>query len=294
MKKVLFISLASMALFATSCDDNNDEDWKENTINLQTTSAAVIIPSNTSDDVTFIPEYALRYEQSVADGKVAVKSMTPIKLPDETTFSFYSPSTSTTGNQLTILVDPMPFKSDDGRDVRLRTRLTSQYFNYDSNNNQILQTGRSAFSLSIINIATQYTIKTFQPQCYFSGKTNTLINNEQPFTNPNILYAVDIDIANRKATVTMFNAKFAEAAPNIRVLRLRNLSFVGDRSSGYRIEGTNVVPEVQEGNQWIPNQHFTFDSFSLVPTSENLSVASINYRVAGIYTGSCTGSYIVQ
>lgn len=294
MKRQLFLPIAAVALLATSCGDDNKNDWDGNTMNIQTSSAAVILPSNPSDEPVFVSDYILRYSQSLNDGKVTVKSPNPIKLSDGSDFTFQSPATSASGNQLTTIVEPLPFTTADGTTVRLRTRLTTQYYTYNKSNGQTSPVGPVSVSAAVINISSGYVLKTFQTDCCFSGVTNTLINGDTPYANADILYQVETDLTNRKATVTIYNAKFAEAAPSIRVLRLRNLTLRPDRSSGYVIEGTDIVPEVQEGSEWVPNTRFTFNSFSIVPTNDNLTIASINYRVAQIYTGSCNGTYIVQ
>lgn len=294
MKKTILLPFAALALIASSCSDDNPNDWDKQTINMQTSGIAVVIPSATDQDPVFVPDYQLRYSKSIADGKVSVKSMTPLRLPDGNLFSFESPATDVTGNQLTTIVEPLPFETPEGQTVRLRSRVTSQYYYYDRATGKTMLTGPQSISLTILNIGTGYTVKTIQPRSWFAGTTKTLVNGDNPYSNSEILYEVNLDVVNRKATVLMYNAKFAEAAPNIRVLRLRDLTLRTDRSSGYVIEGTGIVPEVEEGSQWVPNQRFTFDSFTLVPTSDNLSRASINYRVAGIFTGQCTASYIIQ
>lgn len=292
MKKILLISTVALSLAASSCDDNKN-DWAENTINIQTQSPAVVIPVYGDEEAEFVPEYTLRYSQSLEDGKVIMKSMNAITLPDGSKFSFETPSTTPGGNKLTTTVEPMPFVSN-GLNLRLNARLTQQYYNYNVSTGNVEYVSNFPVSLAVVNIGSKYTLKTFQTKSCFSGKTTTLINGENPYTNSDILYEVQADIVNRKATVVIYNAKFAEAAPNIRVLRLRNLSIVPDRTSGYLVEGSSITPEVLEGSEWIPNQRFVFDSFKLQPTNDNLSIASINYRVAGVYTGNCVGSYIVQ
>lgn len=293
MKKILLGALALVALTFSSCDDNKN-DWGENTVNIQTSSSAVLIPVSGNDNPVFLTDYTLRYSQSMDDGKVTVRSMSPITLPDGSSFTFQAPATNIEGTQLTNIVEPMPFTDKDGRSLRLRTRLTQQYYAYNKSTGKVDNVNPVPISLMVLNIGSSYILKTIQDYSCFSGNTTTLINGENPYTNPNIVYQLELDIVNSKATVTLYNAKFAEAAPNIRVLRLRNLSLKTDRSSGYVVSGTDVVPEVLEGSEWVPNQRFSFNEFSIVPTNDNLSIASINYRVANIYTGSCVGSYIVQ
>lgn len=293
IKKTLFASVALLALAATSCDDNNDNNWDDDTYNIQTSCPVVVIPSSQSDEPYFVEEYNLRYAQYINSGKMKVTGMTPLTLSDGSSFRFETPEFNPGGTSQTIIADPLPFDAD-GKTVRLNSRCTNQYFVYDPGNNSISFVGPNAISVGTIRVGDSYTIKTFQKKCGFRGKTTTLINGDSPYATEEIFYEVEADLLNRKATVTMYNAKFAEAAPKIRILRIRNLSMTPDRSSGYRIEGAGLVPEVLEGNNWIPNNRFTFDRFTLVPTNENLSRASINYTVAGSYTGTCNGTYIVQ
>lgn len=294
MKKILLSSVALLAIAFSSCDDNNKNDWPTDSVNIQTSSSAVLIPLSANDEPVFLTDYTLRYSQSMSDGKVSVRSMKAITLPDGTAFSFESPATGITGNQFTTIVEPMPFTDKDGLTLRMHARLTSQYYAYNKSTGKIDNINQVPISVMTLNIGSSYVLKTIQNEMAFSGKTTTLINGENPYSNAGIVYQLNLDIANGKASVTIYNAKFAEAAPNIRILRLRNLTLKADRSSGYTVTGTDIVPEVLEGSEWVPNQRFTFNEFRLVPTSDNLSIASINYCVAGVYTGTCVGTYIVQ
>lgn len=293
MKKILFTSLASLALLATACDDNNENNWENNTYNLQTTSALVVIPNNPSDVPYFEPEYSLRYSQSLGTGQMKVTSINTLMLPDGTNFAFTTPEFKPSGTSQTIIADPMPFDVN-GKSVRVNLRCTNQYYSYSSTNTGILSVGPNVISVGTIKIDNDYSLKLLQEICAYSGKTTTLINGDNPYSNSEILYQVNLDLVKRTATVIMYNAKFAEAAPSIRVLRLRNLTLTADRSTGYKIEGTNVVPEVLEGDNWIANERYTFNSFTLAPTNDNLTTVSINYRVAESFTGTFNGSYIVQ
>lgn len=293
MKKILISMFALLSLVATSCNDNK-EGWDENTVNVQTSSPAILIPVTGNEEPVFVQDYALRYSQSLADGKVSVKSISTLSLPDGTSFSFESPATTVSGTQLTNIIEPLPFTGADGRTVRLRARLTQQYYNYNRSSGRVESLSQFPISLAVLNIGTNYMLKTIQEVNTFAGKTTTLINDANPYTTPDIVYELTLDIVNRKASVVLYNAKFAEAMPNIRIMRIRNLTLRADRSSGYVVEGENLVPEVLEGSEWVPNQRFAFNNFSLTPTNDNLSMASIKYRVANVYTGSCIGSYIVQ
>lgn len=101
-------SVALIALAATSCDDNKN-DWDKNTMNLQTESPVIVIPVSSADEPYFVNDYRIRFSQSLEDGKVSVRSMTPITLPDGSSFTFETPATNITGNQLTNIINPVPY-----------------------------------------------------------------------------------------------------------------------------------------------------------------------------------------
>lgn len=293
MKKFLLPSLGLLALSLASCDDNKN-GWDTNTMNVQVQSLALLIPTSADQEPVFVQDYKLRFAQSLEDGKMGVKSMSPITLPNGKTFSFETPYTNISGNNLTYIIDPLPYTTEDGTTVRLRSRLTQQYYAYSTGVNAVIDVNQPPVNLTVINIGTDYILKTLQPTMTFCGKTTALVGGQNPYTNEGTSYQVTLDVVNRKAEVIIYDAHFAEAMPLIRVMRLRDVPLTVDRSTGYQINGENIIPEVLEGETWVPNEKFVFNKFSLVPTAENLSTASINFTVATVFSGTCQGSYIVQ
>lgn len=293
MKKILLSSIALLAMVASSCDDNKN-DWEKNTMNVQVNSPAVVIPNNGTGEAYFLNDYALRFTQYMEDGKVSVVGITPVALPNGTNFTFQSPATAVTGNQFTVLVNPLAFTTDNGNTVNMSSRFTQQYYSYNPTNSTTNSINQAPIDLTVINVDNEITIKTIQKVMTFAGTTVGLINGSNPFENENVLYEANLDITNRKAEVIIYNAQFAAAMPSIRVMRLKDLTLTPDVMTGYTIKGENIVPEVLEGTNWIPNSNFSFNSFSIIPNSDNLSSASISFKVATIFSGTCLGSYIVQ
>lgn len=292
MKKILLPSLAAFALLATSCVD--DHGYEENTVNIQVKSPAVVIPSSSTEEAYFINDYSIRYTQYTKDSKMSLVGLTPLTLPNGTTFNFSSPATSVSGNQFTFIIEPLSFTTENDITVQLRSRLTMQYYSYNPGTASTSVLNNAPIALTVVKIGNSYTLKTLQNVMSFAGTTTSLINGSNPYENPNVLYELTPDYTNRKAQIIIYNSKFAEAMPAIRVMRLTGLSFVPSASTGYVVSGENIVPEVLEGNNWIPNEKFVFNNFSLQPTNDNLSMASISFKVATSFTGTCQGSYIVQ
>lgn len=292
MKKSIFFASMALLFLATACSD--DDDYEKNTLNVDITSEAVVMPLNGYNIAPqFITDFQVRVTQNMYEGWAKLHSLKSVNI-DGQEFSFTTPETNTSGDSYSLIVNPMQFTAKNGQTVNLKSEFTTKYYYYNVSTNQAItnpaQTPGSRMIASI-SVDDKYVIRTFQKATFFAGTTVTTINGQNPYSNPDILYNVNLDLTNRTATVIFYNAKFAEPAPVISKMRLRNLVLEPDAQCGYRISGENVVPEVQEGDSWIPNTNYTFTSFSVTPASADLTKANIVYQVGNAYHGECLGSY---
>lgn len=146
----------------------------------------------------------------------------------------------------------------------------------------------------------RYMIKTFQENTFYTGVTNTTYpygGSVATATNDKIYYLLNIDTEENpyKASLIMFNAKFSdsEREPVKTQINVNDLSI--DLSDGkIVVSGKDVIPETVEGGVSTPIPSFIFNEIEFSTTNENLTQCSIKFKVAGVYTGSFTGSYLMN
>lgn len=131
-----------------------------------------------------------------------------------------------------------------------------------------------------------YRIASVPLNCYYQGVTKSNIDN---FESTDGYYGVSIDAKTKKALVVIYEIKFADQMPKLNIV-LRDLDVVFT-TNGYKIVGDNVVPEMIEGTSSTPNPNFKFDSFDLTSRFDHMGEIAIQFRVAGRYEGSFSGSY---
>lgn len=139
------------------------------------------------------------------------------------------------------------------------------------------------------NIGSKYTVRTFWNDLTFSGYTNTSYPGGS-FESKNILYRVVMNVKEKKATVILYNAQFAENMPELTNIVLKDLP-IDFKNQGYVIKASNVTPEIYESGEGTPNNKFIFNSFEL-NSSGDLTSANCYYEVNGTFNGEFSGSYI--
>lgn len=138
-------------------------------------------------------------------------------------------------------------------------------------------------------------VRTFWPDVTFRGNTTTTYPGaggvEKSFSSSEVKYRVIINSSDKKATVILYDAKFAEEMPKpLTNVVLKDLP-VTFTNAGYDINGTDITPLVYEGGVGTPNTDRIFNSFSL-SVGGDLTEAAISYKVANVFNGSFYGSYI--
>lgn len=142
-------------------------------------------------------------------------------------------------------------------------------------------------------IGDAYRVNTFQEDTFFMGKTTTTYGEGATNTTEEIIYRFIIDVEKSTATLLMYNAKFSgspyEPAKPCVVLPGLDVTFA---STGITIEGTDIVPEVIEGNEATPYPDYAFDYIEFNTTNPYYTDGEIKYSVGGKGIGEFTGSYI--
>jgi len=110
-------------------------------------------------------------------------------------------------------------------------------------------------------IGNDYNVRTFWEDNVFTGETNTTVNKDAStgFQNTKPAYRIKIDMATKKATAVLYNAKFNEKMPEMNLI-LINLN-VAFNNSGITVTGDNVIPRVLEGVSLTEVPTFPFTKF---------------------------------
>ncbi|MCH5231752.1 MAG: hypothetical protein J1F43_08160, partial [Muribaculaceae bacterium] len=141
-----------------------------------------------------------------------------------------------------------------------------------------------------------YEVKTFQPVTFFKGTTETRYpykGEVQTYSTETIYYQLGIDVTKtpNKAKMIMYQAKFTsvEQEPKKDII-IEDLDVNYDNGV-ITVSGKDVIPGILEGNEVTPYPSFTINNIEFKTTNADLTWATINFTVAGIYEGSFTGSY---
>lgn len=159
-------------------------------------------------------------------------------------------------------------------------------------------TGNLPFAALVLGFTCDdYEVHTFPSQCWFTGTTNTNYADKDGtqvfYENKNISYRIMINAAKNKADVVIYKGKFADKAPEIPAMLLRDMDIEYGLGT-YSIVGVNVIPEVVGDGGLTPYQMFMFNSFKLTTLDMELTSANIEFDVAGKYHGSFMGSYYAK
>lgn len=133
---------------------------------------------------------------------------------------------------------------------------------------------------------------TYPLRATFKGTfKSTYPGQQQPFETNECMVEYSIDLANRKADVYFYNAKFAAPMPAQKVMRLKDLT-VNFTDDGIELLGLNIVPSLLEGNDYTPYADYTFNKIEFEIETPNMTDCEIDFTVAGRFTGEFEGSSI--
>lgn len=145
-----------------------------------------------------------------------------------------------------------------------------------------LQNGDGSMLVMQYNIGNEYTVRTVQPDEFFSGTTVTTINmggTMSQFENKEAGYRVKLNKDYKTADVIIYNARFAEQMPKLTAVVLRGLD-VKFEDGNYYIEGKDIIPQVPESGALTDYTNYPFNNFELTFTDHKLTCAYISYNVS--------------
>lgn len=307
MKMKVFAALAAPVLMSAtfvSCDLNDGEmtdSFTVRTANLVTSETPGTAP------VVKISDYS--YNLDINSGKVTIATEIPVSSSSTVSFTLnqvsYKSGLVQVGSsyyEVFTMQSANPGITTAGQQIsNFKGELTSLVY-YPPTVSGLPGfsvpggAGRGLASLTQYTLGENLRVRTFLPDAVFCGATRTEYPGQNGTTlnyeTEGIKYRVRMDLTENKATVIIYDAKFTDVEKepvksNI-VLEDLALQFT---TAGYSISGSNIIPKIYEGGTATPNPAYVFDSFSLSCVGD-LTKATCEYEVAGIYKGSFSGSYL--
>lgn len=298
MKKLILMALA-VPFVLTSCDF----DTKDSTHTTPTKACNLITNLDRHTSVLSTCEYTFlenltQNTISVSTGDLKINNRDHSFSSDPQDYKMYS-----NGYLYAVVINNI--KANFDNDPTLPIRNYKALFTTGFFDTEAIVSGLDNWRIEypmLINqyyVGDEYSVKTIQPLCYYSG--DTYIDNvngsfgPDAYKNNKMLYRVKLDIDKNKAQVVIYNAKFAEAMPvELEAVVLEDLDVNLDNET-YTITGYDVVPKMPDGGALTPNNKFIFNEFELnFNGDDTLTKANITYKVANMYKGSFRGSYIIE
>ena len=144
-------------------------------------------------------------------------------------------------------------------------------------------------------IGDKYRVKTFMSDMNFKGETVTTFSMKGQtinYVNNDPVYRIKFSDDLKKATLVIYNVRFAEQMPKpLAAVIVKDLDVTFTRQ-GYVISGSERVPEVLEGGATTEYPNYTFNSFKFTADSDDLTKAVCEYTVAGRFKGVFKGNYL--
>lgn len=144
-------------------------------------------------------------------------------------------------------------------------------------------------------IGDEYRVKTFWSDMNFKGETVTTFSMKGQtvnYVNTDPIYRIKFSDDMKKATMVIYNVRFAEQMPKpLSAVIVKDLDVTYTRQ-GYVISGSERVPEVLEGGATTEYPNYTFNSIKFTADSDDLTKAVCEYTVAGRFKGVFKGNYL--
>ena len=301
-KKLLFLSIPA-AMILASCNSSDVDEYTES-FTYPTTN----LVTNLETGETTASAGTYTFYDNVAEGwtiitsdNLRINGYNYTFKSEETPYSARQYNFETlTGNTCLIIDVPDVFATVNNVYPVINGKFKLANSTYFSNLNIPGLDGYAGYPAVVgeYNINNTWQVKTFANDAFFKGTTTTQFSmggQEMGFTNTEMLYRVAIDLEKSKATMVMYNAKFAESMPPLQAIIVEGLD-VAWSSTGYTITGKNIIPMMMEGSGTTPAPEYTFTSLTIKSVSSDLTSASINYEInfrgMAPYYGYFTGSYV--
>ncbi|MDE6679800.1 MAG: hypothetical protein K2J92_00425 [Muribaculaceae bacterium] len=296
-KLMCAFAAAAMLTAATSCDKNDPES--SYTVSYSIYNLYTPLSGDQAAHVS-TAAYQLRYDFINSTVEIGASDL----IWNNSTYSFSTDAVRFTNGYYDDGGEVIEFKnakaSVSGMTVDMSGMLTNRkYYTTQSVPGitggvlQYTQVPVIAFSY---NIGDLYSVRTFNPEAYMGGTTLTTyeMNGEtKHYTNDKMLYRTIIDIQKMTADMVIYNARFAEEQPvELLAIAVKDLK-VEWTPNGYRMTGSDIIPEYLEANELQPLPRYIFNNISLVTTGDRMTDFTLDYEVAGQYKGNFTGSVIL-
>ena len=293
MKKIYLLGSLAVLLGLSGCKDN-DYNY-----NYQFTVPTVNILTNVSDGTGVASKVTYDYEINDNSGTTTgtisssaivlggssytLKTVTAPYQYNSFTVAFKNVTGSMTGNQtIPVSNGNFTFTTVVNNPLLLGLSISTQL--------------PQQFAICQYKIGDEYTVKTFPEIAFYTGETTTQYpgaDGMQENSTKTIFYELSLNLAENKATIYMYNAKFSgmPQEPSKSQINIEGLNV--DYSNGMvTVTGENIIPVVVEGNVSTPYENYIFNNIEFKTTSDDLSECQISYTVAGRFSGTFKGSYI--
>lgn len=284
MKKLIYAATIA-AITLSSCSDDKHEP---NTYNITGDVPIAITPLSENGEPT-IGLTSMKVSRYMGEGDVWRVNIPDITLPNAGSLTFTTPDIHAESNTVPdfILRYLSTFDAETGQTIRnFNCYLINSYLRPGD------QTNSGTLVTFNFKVGADYAIASFPRQAYYGGTTVTSMPNTPDFTNPEPKYFVKINMENRTAELTIYNAKFAETMPMaLSAVNIKGLTIKPSREYGYIIEGANIIPTVGTGDHAVEYPQYTFNKVEIHPTNAELTNCEITYTVADRFNGRFNGSY---
>lgn len=309
MKKIVLSLLAVGGLFLSSCNVGNGENYQ----NVAYSPTNLIIPTDGSAPIMSQGVYPIKFDFN--DGTAAVSGALRM---NDSEFSFIGdPVKYVDYGYKQVIKGVSGMFSKDNLEMKNGKFMISAYDALPENFNPMkvftptvksdkggttfltgtlitpVSQGVPAIFVGYYQMGDRYNVHTFSTDTFYCGTTTTGYA-----TSTNTVYRVIMDIANKKATLLIYGAKFADEMPSLSAIILPELDIVAN-SNGYEIVGKDIVPLVPESNSLMgelsectPNENYIFNSFRMSTVDQMLTRVNMNYSVAGRFNGQFSGCYV--
>lgn len=292
MKKLIYCSIAAISVMSLSAC-GNDEKHQATEI-FGESVATLLSPINSTDTATAqMVQYTFENNFTTGLAKLGINGLEY----DGVQYQFlgsdipFSYTDYFNGRIENMRVDAIPNTNGGAAATSVTAEIAVLYNFRPSELVQPLQIKRQ-YAISY-NVGSIFTARTFDVNGTYFGQTMTsYIYNQQhkEFSTDKPIYAVEMNLKNCTATVTIYNPVFAQEMPPSMantMLLLEGLK-INYTNTGFRISGTDIVPKVREGVSLTPNPNFTFNNFLLQSSSTDLRDAQISFKVADSYEGQAS------
>ncbi len=307
MKKLLFFASAAIALVSTSCQSPEDSTASTscstyNFITKTDGSVVSVYPCVYSVNFNFTQSTVALANESMNVGGSETTTFATVNMPLFVgSFGYQGDGYCANG-----YYEVIRFSSKDAGSTKVgAVKELSGSINSTAyySTEYIPEVGNQSFPYNSkylimkYNLGEDMLVRTFWPDALFCGKTVTTYTDKNgvagSYETEGIGYRVVLDVSKKKASMVLYNAKFAEQSPLMTlVLKDLDLSF---NANGYVISGTNVIPKTIEGSVLQDNPSFPINDITFTVSGDDLTQAQCSYTVAGRFHGSLMdASYLAE